>query len=532
MQNNGNKLRAFIITFIIMSVLIAAGYFVYTKINTKNDTKGDSMVKKFTSLFGTSKNQPADNIKDVNLQNNDTDKDQTTGDTTSSGISQTYGAGDSPNTNPQNTNTDPNKTNTQTPKLNPFPYSGSGSYSGSILSGGGFSGGGYTGGGSGFTGGGYTGGGGGYTGGGAVTLTKTQCNDGLDNDGDGKKDIADPGCHTDSKASNVSSYFAGWDDERSDSDFTQEDEKNKTKCEVNITFDDEDKKRLDELTRMFYKIAPYLATDEDIKLEVANRKSYENIISRSKEYTAQCYKERANLGPSRSLSNGGSYMLESKKNGYENTSKVTPSDTFLPGDKGVSFAKPYITLASSSQNSYFKDFNGDLIINHAIIKAKDRGQGSAAVAAHILQTMHDLGIAKKYIPGSISIPQDVLTINNAAKINEFKSSNENYEKLLKLLLRETGAYLETLDPGRQEWKDRKGGDDLPTFIGFVSEEESDYWGYVNVKMILNLYLASGANDNERKVDFGSTTWITGKQTEYETKQINDYEAFEKVFEIW
>ena len=39
-----------------------------------------------------------------------------------------------------------------------------------------------------------------------VTVVKLQCADGLDNDGDGRVDSADPGCHTDGKANNPASF--------------------------------------------------------------------------------------------------------------------------------------------------------------------------------------------------------------------------------------------------------------------------------------------------------------------------------------
>jgi LPXTG-motif cell wall-anchored protein len=42
---------------------------------------------------------------------------------------------------------------------------------------------------------------------------KTQCSDGIDNDGDGKVDAADPGCHTDGKPDNQKSYDATDNDE-------------------------------------------------------------------------------------------------------------------------------------------------------------------------------------------------------------------------------------------------------------------------------------------------------------------------------
>jgi hypothetical protein len=43
-----------------------------------------------------------------------------------------------------------------------------------------------------------------------------QCSDGRDNDGDGKNDAADPGCHSDGNANNPNSYVASDNDERDD----------------------------------------------------------------------------------------------------------------------------------------------------------------------------------------------------------------------------------------------------------------------------------------------------------------------------
>lgn len=535
MQNNGNKLRAFIITFIIMGLLIAAGYFIFKNMKNDNSTKGDSIVKKFTSLFGSSKQTPIDKVTDTNLPDisspSSTNQSQTNGGST--GTSELPGgSNNSPSdSNPGGAGTTPGSNTVGTaPKLNPFPsYSGIGTYIGSGFTSGGFTGGGFTGGGSGFFGGG-TGGGVGY-GLGDITPTKTECSDGIDNDKDGKKDAADAGCHTDSKASNAASYFAGWDDEQSENDPVVASEKNI--CEVNIVFNEEDKKRMDELLRIFYRLAPNLATAEDIKLEVANQKTYENVISKSKEYTAQCYKERTNLGPSRALVNGGEYMLESRKTAYANTTKITPSDTFLPGDKGVSFKTPYMTVSPSYRNKYFTEHGSgkdvDLVINKAVVKPKDRGQAAGSLAAHILQNMHDYGIIKRYIPGKIEIPEEAARVPD--KIQAFKG-DENYEKVLKILLRETGQYLETLAPGRQEWSDRQGGDNkLESFVGFVNETNADYWGYVYTKEALNLYLRSSDNDDTRKVDFGKITWFSGA-SEFINEPQNEYKNFEDAFNVW
>ncbi|MEY2671901.1 MAG: hypothetical protein RL687_318 [Candidatus Parcubacteria bacterium] len=535
MQNNGNKLRAFIITFVIMGILIAAGYFIFKNMQgNSNETKGDSLGKKFTSLFGLSKPTQLDSSKDINLPGSTTgtNADDTTGSDGAGSSGATDNTGQVPGSG---SNTDGSGSATSgssagiAPKFNPFPYSGSGSY----LGGGGITGGGV--GGGGFTGGGGTGtGDGGYYD--DIISRKTQCSDGIDNDGDGKKDAADAGCHTDLKASNTSSYFAGWDDEKSENDPIVVGGDTKNKCEVTIVFDDiknapnTDKKRMEELLRLFYRIAPNLATAEDIKQEVANRKTYENVISKSKEYTAQCYKERETLGPSRALANGKEYMLESRKTEYGNTTKIPPSETFLPGDKGVSFKTPHITVSDSYRGKYFTEHDGDLIINTAAIKQKDRGGASGAIAAHILQNMHDYGIVKKYIPGKLSfqIPSGALT--DPDTINAFKG-DENYEKVLKILLRETGRYLETLEPGRRAWSDRSGkNENLETFYGFVGENSWDYWGYVRVKEALNLYLVSSENADTRKVDFGKITWFSGA-SEFVDIPMNSYKNFEDAWGI-
>ena len=47
----------------------------------------------------------------------------------------------------------------------------------------------------------------------AVPPPKPQCSDGVDNDGDGKVDAADPGCHSDGNAGNPGSYVPGDNDE-------------------------------------------------------------------------------------------------------------------------------------------------------------------------------------------------------------------------------------------------------------------------------------------------------------------------------
>src|SRR5206468_4913032 len=48
---------------------------------------------------------------------------------------------------------------------------------------------------------------------GGTSETNAQCSDGRDNDGDGLIDAADPGCHTDGNANNPSSYNPGDNDE-------------------------------------------------------------------------------------------------------------------------------------------------------------------------------------------------------------------------------------------------------------------------------------------------------------------------------
>jgi hypothetical protein len=50
---------------------------------------------------------------------------------------------------------------------------------------------------------------------GANQTTKAQCADGVDNDGNGLIDAADPGCHSDGNANNAASYVAGDNSERS-----------------------------------------------------------------------------------------------------------------------------------------------------------------------------------------------------------------------------------------------------------------------------------------------------------------------------
>jgi hypothetical protein len=51
-----------------------------------------------------------------------------------------------------------------------------------------------------------------------TNFTDYECSDGIDNDGDGLGDYADPGCHTDTNASNPSTYDPLDDDEKDDED--------------------------------------------------------------------------------------------------------------------------------------------------------------------------------------------------------------------------------------------------------------------------------------------------------------------------
>jgi len=69
MENNPKKSKAFIITFILILLLLIAGYYLFSNRNTIFDTKGSTTLSKvFAPLLGTSKNKDLTVITNPNIK--------------------------------------------------------------------------------------------------------------------------------------------------------------------------------------------------------------------------------------------------------------------------------------------------------------------------------------------------------------------------------------------------------------------------------------------------------------------------------
>lgn len=255
------KSKAFIITFIIVLILLIAGYFLVVKGGIlKNE---NSVGKKFAPLLGTPKEKDVivgDNI-DVEIPTPNTPT-ETGADNTDNGSSDN---GSTPGST--NNGTTPGSTNTK-PKYTPpdlsFPSPKTPNY----------------------------------------TPTNSnnvnniyQCSDGRDNDGDQLTDIEDPDCHTDGNAKNLRSYVANDNSETGTKVSTTipvaeiDPAKKQISCgvdEIPLTFTAEEQARLDELTREFYRLAPQLKTENDIIAEITSEQHYQDTIDNAKSLTLQC----------------------------------------------------------------------------------------------------------------------------------------------------------------------------------------------------------------------------------------------------
>lgn len=250
--------RAFIITFIIVLVLLIAGYFLVVKrgvLKNNSSTTG----KTFTPLLGTPKEKDVitgDNI-DVDIPTPQVNNDptgsgagsQTPGDTgtTGSGVNTNTPVVNLPTTNrPRYT-----PPNLSFPTPNTIPYNTT------------------------------------------DTANLAQCEDGRDNDGDGFVDAKDKDCHFDGNAQNTNSYVPKDNTELGTGTpgTTTSGTPGKNSCDVDqipLKFTPEEQARLNELTREFYRLASSLKTENDIVAEIASKEGYLDTIENAKSLTLQC----------------------------------------------------------------------------------------------------------------------------------------------------------------------------------------------------------------------------------------------------
>lgn len=508
MQNNSNKYRAFIITFIVVMVLLIVGYFLLRGMGSST-TKGETLTQKFSSLFGISKQKQIDTVVDTGVNKNEP------------GVTPINIDNQTPDSTPQKGTVSQQGSDISTPGLNPFPFNGS-SYV--------------------------------YN---PISDQKSQCSDGIDNDGDGAIDGKDAGCHTDIDATNSSTYDQWLNDENAESgpNIVIDKPVNSGSCvpNRNIPLTADEQKRMNELLRDFYRLAPNLATAEDITIEKGNAKSYQETIDKASEYTNQCYSERNKNWPSASsapivmnkqeYANGsssgvmdstggekitippGKYMLEVKKSPLFTSNKITPSDSFIPSFNGIKFEIPTVLPTPLLRESWFE--KGGYHGNHndvrmsLIVQYADGDAAGMAIASHVLQGMKDVGILKYYLPDT-NYPQ------------------ANYDLVLKILREETSKYMNTLNPARSAWS---GHDSLSSFENWATNpantgETQQYGhGYFRTIELLDLYIKSGSTDELRRVDVGSASWIFKYNGDwynglYEKKNINPYQSFEEAYDIW
>lgn len=248
-----HRSRALIITFIITLVLLIAGYFLLVK----NDVlKGNLSLsgKKFNPILGTPKQ------KDVVVNNEEEKKPDTIvpPDTTSptppndTDTTNAGNKGDTGAVQPISKFVPPNMTFPQ-PKSSPFTPKN--------------------------------------------ISVSTQCADGVDNDRDGSIDSADNDCHSDGNAKNLSSYVSTYKKEAGSKNVTivpvtpDPKKKTTTQCtteDIPLVFTEVEQKRLDELTRQFYRLAPQLKSENDILIEISAKQGYEDIVKNANDLTVQC----------------------------------------------------------------------------------------------------------------------------------------------------------------------------------------------------------------------------------------------------
>jgi hypothetical protein len=515
MQNNSNKWRAFIITFIIITLLLVGAYFLFRNSGSANNTKGDTIAQKFSSLFGTSKQKQINTVVDTGLKD----------------ISPSIPPVKVDDNIQQGSNTPlgPNNTKPVAPGLNPFPYTPNNSNGNYVYN--------------------------------PSYQSKLQCEDGLDNDGDGSIDKNDAGCHTDLDAKNANSYDQWLDDESAENGPNViVDKKTAGGCTPNktILFSADDQKRINELLRDFYRLAPNLATKEDITIEAGNAKAYKDTIDSAISYTKQCYDERKINAPSASNapqkilkaeyadSNAnnptnqfedrymtippGKYMLEAKKSPLFTSSTIQPSDTFLPGYHGTKFEIPVVSPRLELRKMLFNKggaYGNDNDIKMSLVIQDAGGDGDTAgraIASHILQGFRDVGILKYYLPDNNIDPK-------------------KKEIVLKMFQNEVDKYMNTLKSSRDAWADHTGHNGLSDFTDWGTRDWGDccqgYRGALRTREMLDAYIKSGDTDEVRYVDVGAQTWITGFRGDwvnalYEKKNTNLYQQFEQKFEnsIW
>ncbi len=274
MERNPKKSKALIITFIVVLLLLLAGYFALKNSDKIFGTKSGTVSKIFAPLLGTSKGK---NVTDINTvdNNNGAGNQNTSGDTDQnqgmgSGISSGNGGSNSGNQNGSQTSVTP----TIVPPFIPLPPPTGTPTGGTTCK---------------------------DANGNTVPCINnppasiTECSDGVDNDADQLMDIADPGCHTDFNASNNLSYDSSLNDESRKKDNSQTAIGGMCPDDP-LVFTEDEKAELAVLLRQYYLLAPSLRIEDDVTLLDYDNQTNEELVKQATTLISDCKAQKSRPG--------------------------------------------------------------------------------------------------------------------------------------------------------------------------------------------------------------------------------------------
>ncbi len=333
MDRNPKKSKALIITIVIVLLLVVAGYLVF-KNSDKIFGKKDSTISKiFAPLLGSSKpkdvNTVDTNTGDQNTggDNGDTNSSSNTGGSSNnSGNGSSAGNGSSTgNTSGGGTSSGGGTVSSIVPPFNPIPtptqtptpcVDSNGDPTSCAAD--------------------------------ILPTTLKQCSDGVDNDGDGKKDGVDSSCHTDFNASNSLSY---------DKNINDEGRVNNTNTAAPaamcpddpLVFTEEEKAQLTVLLRQYYLLAPTLRIEDDITLLDYDNQTNEELVKQATILIQDCRDQKSRLtytGPKEIKDNPYYQGINTGITGASSTTTTTTPGSNLPACNAG-----YTTIGGITYNS-------------------------------------------------------------------------------------------------------------------------------------------------------------------------------------
>ncbi len=339
-----------------------------------------------------------------------------------------------------------------------------------------------------------------------------QCSDGVDNDKDKLVDEKDPGCHIDFDATNPSTYVTTIREEVRDyvdPEPKDTDPSDPSICEEKIVLNAEDRAKMDQLLREFYRLAPTLATTEDVAIEKQNKARYTSSINTNERLTSQCYDEVTDPKnqPSASKSGGKKFMLE-RVLGSPFDAQMAPkltlpeSKSFLPSYQGSPYEKTISEPSDDLKNVFFLnmapdaygtnkygDSDYDIRMNGALF-ATDVNTAVYPIAMRIMQGLHDAGILEYYFPDD--------------------AANKDLETVKKILADEIDQYIAHVQLTRSSFSK-----DMTGFSNWGSLNNSKYPTSSKIGTIIDEYLHSddklGSKQSVATRKALSVPWIFDEQ---------------------